>query len=259
MFNKNTKRDKMNKPRILSSRFILTAILLLSVAIILIFMFQFNIISIPDYILNIFSENVKGGSGYENGTCEISDLKGNEPTTIIYEQHAENAYDVLSSLTESKIYRRLIRTIYSSDGETYFENATIIVYEKRFRIDKEFKTIVYDGEKLYIDEPTNKLLKEGSFEIFDQIGVTPLSYIKENASMENVYFKDPDNKKKITVVIHDTSAPIYNEYEISVENGLVLAERSYYNNENYRSIITDKIEIMDHAPPDTSLFDIPVE
>ena len=63
--------------------------------------------------------------------------------------------------------------------------------------------------------------------------------------------------KKITIIIRDDSMSIYNEYEVSVENGLVLAERSYYNNEVYRAVITDKIEIMDHAPPAEELFIIP--
>jgi hypothetical protein len=259
MIDKNQKLKGKDKSGVISSRFILTAILLFSIIVILIFLFAFRIISVPEYILNIFTDNGRGGNTTEFGSCEISDIEGTDPTSIIYEQHAENAYEALMSLTESNIYRRVIRTIYSSKGNTSVESATIVQSGERFRIETAYKTVIYDGKKVYVKEPTYTMTLEKESQIYNEIGITPLSYIKENASPENVVFKDSDNKKKITVIIRDSSSPIFNEYEISVENGLVLNERSYYLNEVYRALVTDKIEIMEHIPPNDDLFIIPEE
>lgn len=259
MINKRQRHQGNVKSGVISSKIILTSILLFSIIVVLIFLFAFGVISVPDYITSIFSENGGSGDTTEYGSCDISDIKGSAQSSIVYEQHAENAYDVLMSLSESEAYRRVIRTIHSLNGETSVENATIIQNRDRFRIETAYKTVIFDGEKLYINEPTYTMTMSGVFDIYSEIGITPLSYVKENATADNVMFKDSDNKKKITVIIHSDSTPTHTEYEISVENGLVLAERSYYLGEVYRSLVTDKIEIMEHIPPDDELFEIPEE
>ncbi len=254
---KNKRRHSDTKRNKISSRFVLAMTLILTIVVILVFLFAFNVISIPDYILNVFTDNGFGGDNEELGSCEISDIKSPDDSDVIYEKHYENAYDVLMSLNESKIYRRTIRTIYTENSNTYVERATIIHRDDLFRVEYAEKTVVYDGKKLYINEPVLSIIKEGSFSIYNEVGLTPLSYIQENASASDVFYRDLDNKKKITIIIRDDTMPIYNEYEVSVENGLVLAERSYYNNDVYRAVITDKIEITDHAPPSDELFIIP--
>lgn len=253
---KNIRQNNDSPRSKISSRFVLAATLLLTIVVILVFLFVFNVISVPEYILNVFKDN-GSGDGEELGSCEISDIKTSEDLSVVYEKHYENAYEVLISLTESKIYRRSIRTIYTENNNTFVVRATIIHRNDLFRVEYPEKTLIYNGKELYIENPTYSLRRDGVYSIYDEVGLTPLSYLKENASASDVFYRNPDNKKKITIIIRDDSMSIYNEYEVSVENGLVLAERSYYNNEVYRAVITDKIEIMDHAPPAEELFIIP--
>ena len=244
MGNNSKKRHISSGRGVISSRFVIIATLLLSVCVILVFLFIFNIISIPDYILNVFSSDGRGGDDEEYGSCEISDIETSPQMNVVYEKYFENAYDVLMSLSESRIYRRVIRTIYSENNNTFVERATIIHNGDLFRVEYPEKILIYDGEKLYTNEPTYTLVKDGKFAIYDEVGLTTLSYIQENCSESDVFYKDPDNKKTITVVIRDEAMPLYNEYEVSVENGLVLTERSYFNDQVYRAIVTDKIEII---------------
>lgn len=254
---KNKRRRSNSNESKISSRFVLAMTLILTIVVILVFLFMFNVISVPDYILSVFTDNGFGGDNEELGSCEISDIKTSDDASVIYEKHYENAYDVLMSLTESQIYRRTIRIIHTENSNTYVERATIIHLDDSFSVEYTEKTVIYNGERLYISEPTFSIIKEGSFSIYDEVGLTPLSYLQENASASDVFYKDLDNTKKITIIIRDETMPIYNEYEVSVENGLVLSERSYYNNDVYRAVVTDKIEIMDHAPPSDEHFVIP--
>ncbi len=252
--NKNSRADQAERKPV-SSRFIILVVLAASLLIAFIFLIFYAKSDILGFFSNIFGTDGDSGvsSGYVLG--EISDIKENGDNDIIYETHSTNAYEVLMSLSESTIYTRAIRIIYSVDAKTNIYRSTLTKNGDRFRIDSNERTVIYDGVRLYIKEPTYTTVNEAEFNIYDEVGITPLSYIKEHAEQEYVFYKNADNPKTITVVISDGA--IYNEYEISVENGLVLTERSYHNGDVYCAVITDKIEIMEHSEPDEALFIIP--
>ncbi len=253
--NKNRRAEQPDRKPI-SSRFIILVVLAASLLIACIFLIVNAKADIFGFFSSIFGD--KGDSDIPDGYIlgEISDIKENGQNDIIYETHSGSAYEVLMSLSESTAYSRVIRTIYSVDAKTYIYRSTITKNEDCFRVDSNERTVIYDGVRLYVKEPTYTTVSEGKFNIYDEVGITPLSYIKEHAVQESVYYKDADNPKTITVVVSDDSN-IYNEYEISVENGLVLAERAYYNGVVYCAVITDKINIMEHSVPDEALFIIP--
>lgn len=253
--NKKTKGQGLLKP--ISSGDIVIMVSAASIVVVLIFLFFFNIIKIPDFILNLFNADNDSDVSEKYEYEIIDDIKENNMTDIIYETHNESAYKVLSSLEESESYTRKVRMFFFYGEDTSVTRANITKNGDCFRVETDSRTVIYDGEILYIKEPTYSLTERGSFNIWNEVGTTPLSYIKENANKASVSYKTSVNPKIITAVIRNEEQKMYSEYEISTETGIVITEKSYFNNLLYRVVMTDTIDAFKNFDDEENLFVIP--
>lgn len=170
----------------------------------------------------------------------------------------EEYKDLLDLVEEHQSYRREFRVISISNDEYSVEKYSVVKHEKRFKAESDSKTIISDGEKLYVSYSEDYIVtsaEENS--IYNEIGITSLESIKKLMEYSNYEFEFENNGKTILLKFPQDNAGFMEEYRISVETGIVIEEYSYLNGNIYRSVVTDYFDILSDENADDSLFLIP--
>lgn len=239
--NTDGKKSRVRGGSPISQTFVITAISILSLVVILIFLVFFRVIDLSGFASFLFGTD--SGEDYNNVEYgDIADIASPSDTNVVFESSTKTAYETLLEIEESPSYTRVVRMIFSHDDDSTIESCKIYKLDNKFRIESSVRTIIYDGESLYAKKSIYVYSEKGEFDFWREAGITSLSYLQISASEDNVKYKSKENTKTIVITIPSDESGTYDEYEVSTETGIVTAERCYINNRVYRFVITDMLE-----------------
>lgn len=190
---------------------------------------------------------------YSDGMISDMQITQSDMTNIFADMNSE---DQLSLLIEINSYKREFRIIGIHGSEYSVEKYSLIKKDDSFRVISDSKTVICDGERLYIEYPTGYITTTAAENsMYSEIGITSLSWIKEKLDQADVIISD--NGKYMVVTLDADESGISYEYKISIESGIVTEESSYIDGELFRSVLTDSYDIFSPEIYDSSLFQIP--
>lgn len=193
---------------------------------------------VPEFLRIIFRINTGGDEAEIDG--DIPDIL--HDTTLENVSYFDySAEEILTALSEATSYKRRIRII-SSYGETRdVENYRLSVDGKSFRAVGESSEIVYDGENLYMKNGLSEAVVKADTDVYSEIGFTSLGEVKQLLNDNKHKLSYGTNERTIKAVLYNDDGNIGSEYEISLENGLVVTEYHYRSGEIYRAVVTDSV------------------
>lgn len=190
---------------------------------------------------------------YPEGAISDMQITQTELTDIFAEKNTD---DPFSLIIEIMSYKREFRIISIYNNEYSVEKYTLIKKDDSFRVTSDSKTVICDGERLYIENPAGYITTDAAVNsMYSEIGITPLSLIIEKSDQASI--KISDDGKYLTVILDADDYGISYEYKISVESGIVTEEHSYMDGELFRSVVTDSYDIFSTDISDSGLFRIP--
>lgn len=187
----------------------------------------------------------------------LPDMESPESTGVIYYNGREmEPVQLLETLTESDSLVWNFRAIEAWEDAYTVERTNVSRRGEKYRIETDSRLVICDGETVYRREGMVEMTLPASETSFHaEAGLTPLETIQNGAADASAAYDDPGNIKYIKVTAHD--GEIRSEYEISIETGIPVTERSYLGSAVYRMILTDSLSVFaaDELPDDH--FEIP--
>lgn len=231
----------------ISSGVLITAGLILLLAMGLFFLLRSGILTPnPDDEAETFGDSVNLSEMEDPGEESIRyfDLRDREPA------------ELLMDLTEARVYIWSFRSIEAWENDYTVERVTVSRQEAKYRIESDNLLVICDGEQVYRKEGMLvTLCPAEKTDLYREAGLTSLDFIRENAANGTMEYDDPINVKYIRV--KQFGDGVRSEYDISVETGLPVNERSYMGNMAYRMVLTDFISVQESEQPSGEVFEIP--
>ncbi len=244
----------------ITSGFVITAVAVLICCLFLLFLMKIGVIASPVFLQPLFgsaSAEVQSGEVRKSAIPDFSADAVSEEE--FYHTFPPDARKTLEALTEPESYVREFRVINSYGGETDLQKYTLTVRGDCRRLESDFKTVICDGTNICtITETYRTLLNNTVFTPENEIGITTLADIKAAAEKGSVAYPDRTRAEKtLLVTAEDAESGILSEYVISLETGVVMAERSYLRGEMYRAVVTDAVDIFAAEDLPDDFFRIP--
>ena len=143
---------------------------------------------------------------------------------------------ILDEITPLTRYTRSFRVIRQWKGESTIDRYILTVDGGLWVLEGTALTSFWDGTHTYIETPVYATVTEnGKYE--DLVEITPLGTIAEEAKNRDAQVTVAD--QNVRVVWSDPDTGLREQYEISMESGIVLSEQSAYENELYRFVTTE--------------------
>lgn len=246
----------------MTSAVILAAAVILIAALLLLFLMKQGVIGVPPFLDAVFGDFAEGETveAAETGDRILPEFaSGSVHAADHYYRFSVDPRETLASLTEWDAYVREFRVINSYNEETDSRRYVLTVKGDRFRLESDSKTILCDGTTTYTITTTYRTPLDGTvFTLENEIGITPLSEIKEIAEKGSVTYPMDDNKH-LLIVSEDAELGTLSEYLVSVETGVVMSERSYIGGTLYRAVVTDSVDVFAANDLPEQYFTVPAE
>lgn len=253
---KQNMNGKSNKNRI-PWRFLLPAAIFLSAAFILILLFAF----LPKDWLSGWQNTAASEVSQAESIPIIPDMEKTyvaEPQRIYYTGNTE---DPFADVHEQEAYMRSVRIVTKYGESINDERMTITRQAEKYKAESDSRIIICNGENVYFDYGTQKLIAENDHTLYyKEIGITSLDDVREMMRDKENYqtsYQISADSRIVTVNITDTANDLHMEFDISVESGLVTAERFMTGGSVYRTILTESLDIS--VQLSDNYFDIPIE
>lgn len=178
-------------------------------------------------------------------------------TGVIYgDVRDSDPKEVLLQLKESDSYVWNFSYIEAWENQYTTERTTVTRAGDKYRIERENLLVICDGDRVYRREGMAESICEADrTSVYLEAGLTSVSFIRANLDGCTVEYNDPVNPKYIRV--SSTKDGYRNEYEISLETGFPITERSYIGNMAYRMILTESVTGRSADSFDAKTFWIP--
>ncbi len=244
----------------ITSGFVIAAVVTLIFVLFLLLLMKLGVVTPPAFLNSVFGTVPASGQTGEVRKSAIPDFSADAVSSEErYYTFPLDARETLAALTEPESYVREFRVINSYGSEADSQKYTLTVRGNRYRLESDFKTVVCDGETACTITGTYRTVLNGTvFTPENEIGITSLAEIKTAAEKGSVTYPDRTRAEKtLLVTTEDAESGILSEYVVSLETGVVMAERSYVGGKMYRAVVTDTVDIFaaDDLPDD--FFEIP--
>ncbi len=257
---KNVTEESTDKKSVSSPNF---AVFVVIVAFCIIGMAAFFwIFDVPERLLGVLGYS-DGRNGNVTDWENVPDMSADSSfeNELLYGEYDRDPYEHLLSIEENTRYIQKIRVTTSLLQKTNTEFLTISRDGNSYRIEGEGRLVICDGEKLYVKEGFGSAITDCSyFSLEKETGLTSLVTIQNSVAEENVIYNISDNERLLIAKISDSKNNVLKEYAISLEEGIVLSEKTtYMNSVVYRTVETDEIDLFvaDGFPSD--YFTIPMD
>ena len=244
---KLTKRIRLKLRNLLDNR---TALLILLFGLILFTALLVFVIDAFGVRTAVYRMVYGTGQGSENPGGEYGGIPN---MTHPVEEDGDGVYftysddTVLDELVTKESYTHAFRIIRQWKGESSMDRYVLTVDGDCWEITGSALSAFCDGEKTYLSSALYKTEKEAcGFE--DLIGITPLSEIADAARQRGAEISIAD--QNVRVVLNDPQSGLREQFEISMESGVVVSEQSSYHGEIYRYVTTEIL-----TDPESSLRD----
>lgn len=245
--------EKPPKPKISAKKVIIAAVILAVVVLALLL-----------YLIFAGDKLFGGEQSYteDESAAAIPEMNGNnesEGQNFYYETNAENP---IADVKEQESYIRTFRILTVYGENRNIESVTVTKYGEKYKAESDSRVIIYDGETLYISHGAEilKTTQEKST-YFEETGATSLEEIRTMANDKESYktgFSVSTDGRLIEAVVEDlTHEGLKMEFEISLESGIVLSERSYLNDSVYRTVFTESFDLLSEDELAENIFRIP--
>lgn len=192
----------------------------------------------PEFIRVIFG--IKQEEETEVTHASVPDISPNtyEEKVSYFDYTAE---EMLSSLKERESYHRALRIISSYEDKRNVTSYSIDVNGKTFKAENPSSTVTYDGEQLYVHSSIAEFTSQVSTDVYSEVGITSLEELMVLLGESEHKLSYGNDKRTIKIILYDDSGKPTAEYEVSIENGIVITEYHYRNGEIYRAVVTDSV------------------
>lgn len=246
----------------ITSGVVITAVVMLIFVLLLLVLMKVGVISPPSFLQSVFGNGESTEQTAEVGQSGIPDFSADSALAgEHYHTFPVDPRETLAALTAQESYVREFRVINSYGGEADIQKYTLTVSGDRYRLESDFKTVLCDGTTTCTITGTYRTeLNDTVFTPEYEIGITSLADIKAAAEKGSVTYPGrTGDDKTLLIVSEDAESGILSEYAVSLETGVVMAERSYIDGELYRAVVTDAVDVFaaDDLPAD--YFEIPKE
>ncbi len=244
----------------ITSGFVITAVTVLIFVLFLLLMMKLGVVTPPPFLQSVFGTVPNSEQTGEIRKSVIPDFSADAAEEEeIYHTFPVDARETLAVLKEPESYVREFRVINSYGGEADIQKYILTVRGNRYRLESDFKTVLCDGTTICTITGTYRTALDNTvFTPEYEIGITSLADVKAAAEKGSVTYPDRTRADKtLLVTAEDAESGILSEYVVSLETGVVMAERSYIGGEMYRAVVTDAVDIFaaDNLPDD--FFEIP--
>ncbi|MCR4906528.1 MAG: hypothetical protein K6A33_10650 [Clostridiales bacterium] len=178
----------------------------------------------------------------EDSNSPGGDFGGIPSMTHPIEEDGESIYfsysdeSILDELIPKERYTRAIRIIRQWEGESSMDRYILTVDGSCWEVSGSALTAFCDGEHAYLLSDAYAMVTDPcSFEPL--IGITSLDEITKAAAQGGAEISVTD--QNVRVVLSDADSGVRDQYEISIESGIVVSEQSSYNGELYRFVTTE--------------------
>ena len=245
----------------ITSGVVLAAVIVLIAVLLVLLLTKTGVIP-PSFLHSLLGNGEAAEQTEEVGTSVLPDFSADSAAAVEhYYTFSVDPRETLAALTERDSYVREFRVINSYGGEADSQKYTLTVSGDRCRLESDFKTVLCDGTTTCTITDTYRTKLDGTvFTPENEIGITSLEDVKAMAEKGSVTYpsRSSDNKTLLIVAENAESGILY-EFAVSVETGIVMAERSYIGGEMYRAVITDSVDIFGADFLPDSYFEIPME
>lgn len=179
-----------------------------------------------------------GGEGEGgNATAGLPEMSAETKELGGYLFYSAPEEHILESLIPVTTYTRLIRRVETYDDRYEEDYFTLTVDGDCWQFTNGKVNAFSDGERVYLSTPAYAEITD-SCDFYTEIGITPLSRLIEDTNNDAYEKLVSANDRTVRVQVVDPVTGIIDQYEVSIENGIVLTETSAYNGEVYRNIST---------------------
>ena len=192
----------------------------------------------PEFVRVIFG--IKQEEETEVNRTSVPDISPNkgEEKLAYFDYSAE---EMLSSLKEKESYHRTLRIISSYEDKRNVTSYSINVNGKAFKAENPSSTISYDGEQLYVRSSVAEFTSQVSTDVYSEVGITSLEELMVLLGENEHKLSYGNDRRTIKTILYDENGKPTAEYEVSIENGIVITEYHYRNGEIYRAVVTDSV------------------
>lgn len=246
----------------ITSGVVITAVVLLVFLLLLLVLIKVGVFPTPSFLTSVFGTGESAEQTGEVVQSVIPDFTADAVSSgEYYHTFPVDPRETLAALTAQERYIREFRVINSYGGEADIQKYTLTVSGERYRLESDFKTVLCDGTASCTITGTYRTQLNGTvFTPEYETGITSLADVKAAAEKGSVTYSTRSGEEKaLLIVAEDAETGILSEYVVSLETGIVTAERSYIHGELYRAVLTDKVDVFaaDDLPAD--YFEIPGE
>ncbi|MBQ3814930.1 MAG: hypothetical protein II836_02640 [Clostridia bacterium] len=231
-----TRRLRLKLRTLFDNRTALTLLLLGLILLALLLTFVIDMFGIRTAVYRMI---YGGGNDSESPG---GDFGGIPSMTHPIEEEGEGIYftyadeSVLDELVQKTSYTRAFRVIRQWKGQNAMQRYVLTVDGDCWEVTGSTFSAFCDGEKTYLHAAAYASVTDAcGFE--DLVGITPLSAIADAARAGKAEISISD--QNLQVVVSDTESGVRDQYEISIESGIVISEQSAYRGENYRFVTTE--------------------
>ena len=233
MNKKSSRPNRLNRRSliILASAVVLISAVLLIVSIV-------KGAGMPEFVRVIFG--IKQEEETEVTRTSVPDISPNtdEEKLSYFDYSAE---EMLSSLKEKESYHRTLRIISSYEDKRNVTSYSIDVNGKAFKAESPSSTVTYDGEQLHVRSSVAEFTSQVSTDVYSEVGITSLEELMVLLGENEHKLSYGNDRRTIKTILYDENGKPTAEYEVSIENGIVITEYHYKNGEIYRAVVTDSV------------------
>ena len=233
MNKKSSRPNRLNRRSliILASAVVLISAVLLIVSIV-------KGAGMPEFVRVIFG--IKQEEETEVTRTSVPDISPNtdEEKLSYFDYSAE---EMLSSLKEKESYHRTLRIISSFEDKRNVTSYSIDVNGKTFKAESPSSTVTYDGEMLHVRSSVAEFTSQVSTDVYSEVGITSLEELMVLLGENEHKLSYGNDRRTIKTILYDENGKPTAEYEVSIENGIVITEYHYKNGEIYRAVVTDSV------------------
>ena len=157
--------------------------------------------------------------------------------------------DILKNLVPVTSYTREIRSVRVFGSQYAEQYCTLTVDGDCWRLECGDTETFCDGEKVYTRTPTYAMVSEAR-DYYADVGITPLSRLIREADDPSLSTLILPNERTVRVQIVNPESGVIDQYEISIESGIILTETSAYGGNVYRNITTRLLAVR-YGQPET--------
>ena len=229
--NKKSSRPNRRSLIILASAVVVISAVLLIVSII-------KGSGMPEFVRVIFG--IKQEEETETVRTSVPDISPNsdEEKLSYFDYSAE---EMLLSLKEKESYHRTLRIISSYEDKRKVTAYSIDVNGKTFKTENSSSTVTFDGEQLHVRSSVAEFTSNVSADVYSEVGITSLEELMLLLGENEHKLSYGNDKRTVKIILYNDNGKPTAEYEVSIENGIVITEYHYKNGEIYRAVVTDSV------------------